>query len=485
MYTVSIIIPAYGGAQLLGQTIESVLTQTYPNFELIVVDDASPDETGAVVQGYRDPRLRYLRHATNQGAHQAWLTGLRAAQGDLIACLDQDDYFHPAKLAAHVQLHRERPSIGLSYNARFDLLAPNDRLCGIWPAPVTVTLADLLLGFPFAPSDMVLRRDWAFLDGLWDDNDTVMAGETIVNGAEYIYSGRLWYAGCEFAGIPRALNYRRYHSGRVWRNLAARCAAELRCQELVLTDPRCPAAVRALQPQAFRNTYLGFAHLAFTQAEFELGYSWLRAAAACDPALLQGNPAPLVHTLATRVTPDESQDWTTILAAIFAQLPADLAHLRPQQGWAVGRSHLQQGTQALMWEQTDKGNFHLRQARIQQAQLDETLAYELAYLLVIYERELGAPAAAAVWRRWQAALRPLGTAQVMQRMTGSYLANRAIQCFRMGDYANVPMSVLRAIRHDRRYLWNRGLFSMMARSLYARPAQRTIQAEQTNARGRK
>ncbi len=476
MSMVTIIIPAYGGAHLIGQAIDSVLAQTHTNFEVIVVDDASPDDTARVVQSYRDPRVRYLRHATNQGANQAWITGLCAAQGDLIGCLDQDDLFHPEKLATHVALHRTRPNIGLSYNARFDLLSPGDRICGIWPAPLTVTLADLVLGFPFAPSDMVLRRDWALMDGLWDDHDTVAGGETIVNGAEYLYCGRLWYAGCEFVGIPQALNYRRYHSGRLWRNLPVRCTSELRCQEIVLSDPRCPAEVRARQPQAFRNTYLGFAHLAFTQGEFELGYTWLCAAADCDPTILQGDPAPVVQSLATRIAPGESHDWAAILAEIFARLPPDLAYLRSQQGWAVGYCHLLQGVKALMWAQPDKGASHMQQALIHQASLDEALADDLAYSLVIYERELGAQAAEQVWRRWQGALLPLSRPHVMRRMAGSYLVNRAIERFRAGDYANVPASVLRAFQQDMRYLRNRGLFAMIARSLYGVLRQRTAQA---------
>jgi hypothetical protein len=476
MPTVSIVIPAYGGANLIGQTIDSVLAQTYGDFELIIVDDASPDETGTVVQSYSDPRIRYIRHATNQGANQAWLTGLRAAQGELIACLDQDDLFHPEKLAEHVKLHQERPSVGISYNARFEIVSPSARIYGIWPAPVSVTLADLVLGFPFAPSDMILRRDWALMDGLWMDNDVALGNETIVNGAEYVYCGRLWYAGCEFAGIPRALNYRRYHSGRTFRNLAERCASELRCQRLVLAHPQCPAEVQALQPQVLLNTYLSFANLAFAQGEFELGYTWLCDAATCDPAILRGDPAPIVHAITTRITPDEHHDLEAILQQVFAQLPPALAYLQPQRNWAIGRSHLLQGTRALMWEQTAKGSFHLERAKAYQAEIDESFANELAYSLLIYERELGAAAAETVLRRWQAALAPLGHQRLVRQMVGNYLANRAFQRFRAGDYAAVPGAVLQAMRADTRYLRNRGLFSIMARSLYTRPTQRAIPA---------
>ena len=63
---VSVIIPAYRQAEYLGDALRSVLGQTYPNLEAIVVDDASPDNTAQVVAGFQDPRLRYIRHDRNR-----------------------------------------------------------------------------------------------------------------------------------------------------------------------------------------------------------------------------------------------------------------------------------------------------------------------------------------------------------------------------------------------------------------------------------
>jgi glycosyltransferase involved in cell wall biosynthesis len=94
--TVSVIIPAYNGAEFLAATIQSVLDQTYSNFELIVVDDASTDDTSQVVQQFDDPRVKFIQHQENQGSDVARHTGLQASSGEIIAFLDQDDLFHPA-----------------------------------------------------------------------------------------------------------------------------------------------------------------------------------------------------------------------------------------------------------------------------------------------------------------------------------------------------------------------------------------------------
>ena len=68
---VSVIVPAYNNAEFLGATIQSVLDQSYPHFELIVVNDASPDNVGEVVQQFRDPRMRTIVHAQNKGLSAA------------------------------------------------------------------------------------------------------------------------------------------------------------------------------------------------------------------------------------------------------------------------------------------------------------------------------------------------------------------------------------------------------------------------------
>lgn len=472
METVSIIVPAYNGAELLGQTIESVLAQTYPYLELIVVNDASPDHTEEVVRRYADARVRYIRHEQNQGANQAWLTGLRAATGAFVACLDQDDLFHPEKLQEHMQLYQARPEVGFSYNGRFELLSSTESVRGIWQCPPTVTLADLVLGFPFAPSDMILRREWALLEGLWEDNDSVHNGETLVNGAEYVYCGRLYYAGCQFAGIPRALNYRRYHAGRVLSKLAARCRSELRCQAHVLDDPRCPPDIQALRPQAYLNTYLGFASLAFTQGEFALGYEYLQEAVRCDPQILQGTPAPIVQTIVQRAIPGDTRKLEELLRAIFAHLPADLAQLRPQLDWALGRSHLSFGAKALLWGQKDDGAYHMARAVALKAVIDDGFMHELSHQLAIFEREFGKSAAEAVLTTWKVYLAKFNEGRAAHHLAGSYLANRAFHRFRTGDYANVPLSVLQAMWSDPRYILNRGMMSIMAKSIYALPGRR-------------
>jgi len=78
---VSVVIPTYNRAHLVGRAIRSVLNQTYQDFEIIVVDDGSTDNTKEVVKSFNDPRIRYIRHEKNRGGSAARNTGIRAARG--------------------------------------------------------------------------------------------------------------------------------------------------------------------------------------------------------------------------------------------------------------------------------------------------------------------------------------------------------------------------------------------------------------------
>jgi glycosyltransferase involved in cell wall biosynthesis len=115
MPEVSVIIPAYDRAQSVGDAITSVLAQEGVALEVIVVDDASTDDTAAVVAAMTDPRLRLIRHPRNMGVSAARNTGIDAARGDLIAFQDSDDLWLPGNLAAQVAALHAAPKAVASY----------------------------------------------------------------------------------------------------------------------------------------------------------------------------------------------------------------------------------------------------------------------------------------------------------------------------------------------------------------------------------
>jgi glycosyltransferase involved in cell wall biosynthesis len=103
-FRISVIIPTFNRAFSLTRSIESVLDQSYTNFELIIVDDGSTDDSFDVIRAYlKDPRVRYIRHSTNKGAQAARNVGIKTATGEYIAFLDSDDEWVPEKLQIQVK----------------------------------------------------------------------------------------------------------------------------------------------------------------------------------------------------------------------------------------------------------------------------------------------------------------------------------------------------------------------------------------------
>src|SRR5688500_7922397 len=113
---VSVVVPTYNYARFIGETFDSLRAQTYADWECVVVDDGSTDDTVEVVARWRerDPRIRYLRQP-NQRQAAAKNTGLKEARGRYIQFLDADDLVEPRKLERQVEFLEATPSADIVY----------------------------------------------------------------------------------------------------------------------------------------------------------------------------------------------------------------------------------------------------------------------------------------------------------------------------------------------------------------------------------
>jgi hypothetical protein len=129
---VSAIIPTYNGGAFLADAIDSVLTQSYPAIECIVVDDGSTDDTPAIIAAF-EGRIRRTRQA-NQGPARARNQGARMARGEFIAFLDDDDVWRPAKVERQVSKLAQRPAAAVVYTA-VEVVDAEGTTLAIIPAP--------------------------------------------------------------------------------------------------------------------------------------------------------------------------------------------------------------------------------------------------------------------------------------------------------------------------------------------------------------
>lgn len=128
---VSIITPTYNCGKYIAETIESVLAQTYKNWEILIVDDCSKDNTKEIVDRYQkeDPRIHYYCLPKNSGAAEARNEALRRAQGRWIAFLDSDDLWTPKKLEHQIKF-MENNDFAFSYH-EYSEIDENSNLLGI------------------------------------------------------------------------------------------------------------------------------------------------------------------------------------------------------------------------------------------------------------------------------------------------------------------------------------------------------------------
>lgn len=108
-FTVSIITPAYNCDKYIGFTINSVVSQTFQNWEMIIVDDCSTDNTSDIVLSYasKEPRIKYKKLEKNSGAAVARNVAMSMAKGQYIAFLDSDDLWHPGKLSTQIKFMQD------------------------------------------------------------------------------------------------------------------------------------------------------------------------------------------------------------------------------------------------------------------------------------------------------------------------------------------------------------------------------------------
>ena len=174
LHKVSVVIPAYNAQKFVRTTIDSVLNQTYPNYEVIVVDDSSTDNTQEILKSYGN-RIRWISQS-HRGASAARNTGIRSSNGIYIAFLDADDAWLPQKLEEQVRLLDEHPEFGLVYsNVEYPSKENGFKLNHfVYKRPYSgKVLEKLIAGNCIPTSSVVVRRECFDKVGLFDESLTV------------------------------------------------------------------------------------------------------------------------------------------------------------------------------------------------------------------------------------------------------------------------------------------------------------------------
>lgn len=198
---VSVIMAAYNAEKTVKTAIQSILQQTYENFELIICDDASTDETWKILTrlSENDPRIKLIHQAVNRGAAAARNRCLEQARGEYVAIMDADDVSYPLRLELQLNYLCENPSVSfVGSRGEFFSVKPGDLKQYYWFVEKP-TKADFLMTLPFVHASLVFRKEALTQLGGYRDSRLVQRSE------DYDLLLRAYAAGLCGSNLPMVL----------------------------------------------------------------------------------------------------------------------------------------------------------------------------------------------------------------------------------------------------------------------------------------
>jgi glycosyltransferase involved in cell wall biosynthesis len=216
---VSVVIPTRNRAPLLRRALESVFAQGFADYEVLVVDDASTDDTAALLAAWPEPRLRVLRQSSAGGGPRARNRGIDASRGEFVAFLDDDDEWLPRKLELQVaRFDAAGPSLALVHCGTDLIAARSGRLVhrfDVQDRPMPYS--DFLRELPFTTSNAMVRRSSLLAIGGFD--------ESLAGAQDRDLWIRLARIG-EVGAVPQVLLRRYLHGEQISSSLAAKLRAK-------------------------------------------------------------------------------------------------------------------------------------------------------------------------------------------------------------------------------------------------------------------
>ena len=298
---VSVVMTTYNGMAYVSEAIASIQFQTVDNWELIVIDDGSSDDTVAAVLSTGDARVRVIQNAVNIGQTASLNLGLEEARSGLIARLDQDDLAMPTRLAEQLEMFEAHPELVL-VGSWADIIDSEGQKTGDFRPPsyddeIRRDLIEKLWANPIAHSAVMYRRDDALLAGGYPSNVRL--------ANDYALWLRLLRLGA-FANIPKPLCRLRLHEGQASRGPAfAESAREVLIANEHLDNDLRPTGAAERRWRAARGEYslemLGvLLTTQFAPAVFRKHVPFLLKTAVCNPSGFLRIPAVLRRALGNR-----------------------------------------------------------------------------------------------------------------------------------------------------------------------------------------
>jgi glycosyltransferase involved in cell wall biosynthesis len=452
---VSIIIPTHNRSQLLRAAIDSVLAQTYPAIEIIVVDDGSTDDTASVMAQYAG-QVTYIRQ-DNAGVAAARNTGFRASSGEYINFLDDDDTFMPTKIGRQVKVLEAHPEVGLVHCRHQHVDEAGVPLDAGWSVPEGHVLKELVCGCFLVVHAPLIRRQCLEQVGLFD--------ETLPWTADWDLWLRIALAGYPFAHIQEPLCMYRIQRGSMQGNVVKQEQAVFALLEKVFANPQLPADVVAMRAQAYQAAHLWIGCRYYAVGQWENGQRNLAEALTLNPELIR-QPEQILRILQNHALDPRVDDPLKFTATIFDHLPPQANDLRAHRPRLVSQVKVALSLRAYAAGDTAKAKRQLIEAIVLYPPM---LEQTQGFLDMACHQAMNPPVTIpleyvdTVFRNL-----PAGAEQ-LSRLRPRALSEANVGCafrdYTAGRYPLVVRDVIRALQHCPAHLANRGVISILLRSM--------------------
>jgi len=332
MPIISVIIPAYNQSRYLSQAVQSVLAQSLADWEMVIIDDGSTDDTRAVALSIIDPRIHYI-YQENRGLSAARNTGIRHSTAPYLTFLDSDDLFLPEKLELLLAEMERRPELGLAAGQAIPI-DENGRVAGkAFTTPLPEQGERLLLGNPLHVGSVLLCRDWQGKAGLFD--------ESLRSYEDWDMWLRLARLGCPMGSVAQPVAQYRFHAAQMTRIGQQMTHATFTVLDKVFADPNLPQSWLALKDPAYSHAYLRAAAQAYQGGDIPQAKDCLERAIALDSTLLRDGCAPLAATFRAWIELPKTSLPLDFLERVYDNLPPSLAELHSRQRAELGEAAIQ------------------------------------------------------------------------------------------------------------------------------------------------
>lgn len=451
---VTIIVPTYNRPALLQETLATVLAQTYPALEIIVVDDGSTDETATLLATYRG-RIQVIRQQ-NGGLSAARNRGIAAANGAFLTFLDDDDLVAPTKIARQAHILHTHPEIGLVHCGYYHSDGAGKILDKVWLFPEGETLPQLVRGNYIWSGAPMVRR--ACLDQVGGFDSSLPQLE------DWDMWLRLAQSDCRFAAVSMPLGTYRLRHSNMSADLQVQESCFLTLMDRFFANRALPAPVAAAKTETYSSIHLWLACRGYAGEQIAFGQAQLEKALIRQPRW-QTEPDEMMGRLLQSALNTRIVNPVSMAHSLFDHLPPLAQFLYPYRNWLLGWSSLAQAMRHLALGETDMAQEQAQQALASYPHLgqqpDEFVPFVVKLILTLPVPDPTVYAAAVLQN-----LLPAGQNRptLRNRILSDVLIGWAFQAYFAGERLPVSQRILAATRYRPAVLKNRGVLSIWAKS---------------------